>query len=293
MPDVTDGLAHIVAAAVGALLRGPFARFQRRPSETATVLDGTRLEVERQRVQSTLLRGLSHDFRTPLASIIGAGSALVDYDGRLDRRSRLELARTVVEEGRRLELMVSNVLSIESLESLEANIAASRVNLGELVHRAVAQLGQRLAERPLELSLATPDLMISADAVLLERLLMNLLENCLRYTPPGSPILLSAGAHAGSVVLEVSDRGPGLARAHAERVFERSRRVTIGPAHNGSLGLGLVICKAIADAHSARLEAENRSGGGLTVRLILRSREAWPLEPPGAACAQRREVSAR
>jgi len=226
------------------------------------------LATQRERAQDALLRSLAHDFRTPLASILCAGSSLLDHGERLPESSRTELATTVVEESERLNRLLTNVLSMTRLEAIGSTAEQEVQPLDEIVAAALDRVGERLSERPLSFS-APDELLVAADAVLLGQLVTNVVENCLRYTPTGSPIEIVIEARGSQGVLRISDRGPGVAPGREAHLFEKFYRAPTGHVNDGGLGIGLTICSAIAQVHGGRIEAANREGGGLVVSLFL------------------------
>lgn len=247
----------------------------------AVALDRVRLaaEARREELRTGLLSSVSHDLRTPLASITGAATAL-RQDEALDADTRRELIDSIVSEAERLERLVSNLLDMTRLEQGAVTVQREWVPAEEVVGSALTRLERRLSGHLVHVTVA-PDLpLLSVDPVLLEQLLVNLLENAAKYTPPGSEIAVSATLEGAEVVLEVADRGPGLPPGEEERIFERFHR---GPRAGASgTGLGLAIARAIAQVHGGRLSAQNREGGGARFRLAV----PLPADgPPGVARA--------
>jgi two-component system sensor histidine kinase KdpD len=244
--------------------------------QAALVLDRVRLaeearhsalRVEREELRSGLLSSVSHDLRTPLAAITGAGTMLRD-EAALDASLRRELVETVCDEAERLERLVSNLLEMTRLESGTVEPRREWVPVDEVVGSALNRVERRLAGRSVRTALA-PDLpLLSIDPVLVEQVLVNLLENAVKYTPPGSELEIRADRDGPSVTFEVADRGPGIPPGDEERIFERFHRGTHGAGIRG-VGLGLPIARAIAQAHGGRLTAANRPGGGAAFRLTL------------------------
>ncbi len=243
--------------------------------QTALALDRVELADEARRaalrakteeLRSGLLSAVSHDLRTPLAAITGAGTMLRD-EAALDPALRRELVETVCDEAERLERLVSNLLDMTRLDSGAVEPRREWVPLVEVIGSALTRLERRLGGRPVTTTLAEEVPLLSIDPVLVEQLFVNLLENAAKYTPPGSPIEIRASREGGTIVVEVADRGPGLPSGAEERVFERFFR----GAHTTvrGVGLGLPISRAIAQAHGGRLAAANRPGGGAVFRLTL------------------------
>lgn len=224
------------------------------------------LRAEGERLRSGLLSAVSHDLRTPLASITGAASTLRD-EAALPPATRRELVDAICDEAERLERMVSNLLEMTRLDSGAVRPRREWVPAEELVGVALERLGRPLAGRRVTTHLEPGLPLLSVDPILVEQLLLNLLENAAKYTPAGTDVEIRCARDRDGVVLEVADRGPGIPAGDEERVFERFRR----GAHPGvrGVGLGLPISRAIAQVHGGRLSAANRPGGGAVFRLTL------------------------
>jgi two-component system sensor histidine kinase KdpD len=234
------------------------------------------LRVKAEELRSGLLSAVSHDLRTPLAAITGAGTMLRDAAA-LDPALRRDLVETVCEEAERLERLVSNLLDMTRLDSGAVEPKREWVPLVEVVGAALTRLERRLAGRTITTTIADDVPLLSIDPVLIEQLFLNLFENAAKYTPPTSEIEIRAVREGGTLVVDVADRGPGIPPGEEERVFERFHRGT----HSGvrGVGLGLPIARAIAQAHGGRLVASNRPGGGALFRLTM----PLPAEPPPRA----------
>ncbi len=226
-----------------------------------------RLQAETEQMRSTLLSSVSHDLRTPLAVIAGITSSLLvgPPAPEAERRAALE---AVYSEAGRLNRLVGNLLEMTRLESGTIQVHKEWQPLEEVVGAAVGRLDRQLVDRPLRIDLA-PDLsLVPLDAVLIEQVLINLLDNALRYTPAGSPLDLSARRDGGGVSVELADRGAGLPPGEEERVFEKFYRVA-GAGGTGGAGLGLAICRGMIAAHGGRIEAVSRPSGGTIFRFYL------------------------
>jgi two-component system sensor histidine kinase KdpD len=235
------------------------------------------LRARGEELRSSLLSAVSHDLRTPLAAITGAASALRDAAEGLAPAERVELLDTIADEAERLERLLANLLDMTRLESGGVELRREWVPIEEIVGAALGRLERRLAGRAVATDLPEDLPLVAADPLLLEQLLVNLVENAVKYTPAGSPIELSAAVRDGALELAVADRGPGIPRAAESRVFEKFFR----GAHPGvpGAGLGLSICRAIAEAHGGSLMAEDRPGGGAVLRLALPLGEGPPAAP--------------
>jgi two-component system sensor histidine kinase KdpD len=232
------------------------------------------LRAEAEQLRSGLLSAVSHDFRTPLATVVGAATTLRDEGEALDAATRRELTEAICDEGERLERLVSNLLDMTRLDSGAVEPKREWVPLDEVIGSALGRLDRMLSGRRVTTTVPPEAAMVSIDPVLVEQLLVNLLENAAKYTPPGSEIDLVAAREGAAVHLDVSDRGPGIPAGDEERIFERFRRGT-HPGVRG-VGLGLAVSRAIAKAHGGTLAARTRPGGGATLRLTL----PLPGEPP-------------
>jgi two-component system sensor histidine kinase KdpD len=254
----------------------------------AVALDRVRLADEARRsalrarteeLRSGLLSSVSHDLRTPLAAITGASTLLLDA-AVVDPAVRRELVATVVEEAERLERLVSDLLDMTRLDSGVVEPRREWVPLVEVVGAAMNRMERALGTRPVAITIPDDLPLLSIDPILVEQLLVNLLENATKYTPPGSEISVAAAREGGTLVLDVADRGPGLPAGEEERIFERFHRAA-RPGVRG-VGLGLPIARAIAQAHGGRLTAASRPGGGSVFRLTLPV-AAPPAPPPEPA----------
>lgn len=235
-------------------------------------------KVETEQLRNTLLSSISHDLRTPLTAVSGAVSTLIESEGAVDLQSRRELLQTIQEEASRLNGMIRNVLDLTRLESGAITVRKEWQPLEEIVGAVLNRLGDRLGDRLLEVRLP-PDLpLIPFDALLLEQVLANLMENVIKYASHESPVELSAALGPEFVTVEVADRGPGITPGDEERIFEKFVR---GRASGGGVGLGLAICRAIVNAHGGRIWAENRAGGGAAFRFTLPVEGTAPLTKTG------------
>jgi two-component system sensor histidine kinase KdpD len=236
-----------------------------------------RVAAETERTRSALLSAVSHDLRTPLASIAGAAS-LLRAEPDLEPQVRAELLATVHEEADRLSRLVADLLDLTRLESGDLRVQKEPYPLEEIVDSALARRASELRGRAVERRVPEEVLVAPVDPLLLEQVLLNLLENAAKYTPPGSPLEVSVERRGEQAVLEVADRGPGLPPGAEARVFERFYRAADSHRSRGT-GLGLTVSEAIVRAHHGRIEAENRPGGGALFRVSL------PLADDGAESA--------
>ncbi len=218
------------------------------------------VEMESERLRSSLLSTVSHDLRTPLAAILGsAGTLLAKKEFQNDPPTR-DLVENIQSEGERLSRLVQNLLEVTRLES-GVQLRKELYPLEETIGSALERLNKK------EISVHLPKNLppVPMDGVLIEQVFINLLENALRYTPSGQNIHLTAALEGASMVISVADQGPGLKKQELESVFEKFHRSPDSPG----AGLGLAICRAIVHAHGGRIWVENRPEGGAVFRFTL------------------------
>jgi two-component system sensor histidine kinase KdpD len=233
--------------------------------------EAARLEMESERLRSTLLSCVSHDLRTPLGAITGAATMLLDESLALTAARRVDLARAIYEEADRLNRLVTNLLAMTRLESGDLRVTKEWVPLEEVVGSALDRFRAEPEDRRVSTVLADDLPLVPMDPLLLEQVFVNLIENALRYAPPGAPVELSARREGDAVAVEIADRGPGLPQGSEARVFDKFFRAG---ARRGGTGLGLAICRGIVSAHGGTIKAANRPGGGALFTFSL------PLEGP-------------
>ena len=224
------------------------------------------LRVEGERLRNSLLSSVSHDLRTPLAVITGSASTLLESGGALEATVQRDLLQTIREEAERLNRLVHNLLEMTRLET-GVEVRKEWHSLEELIGAALARLELALRDRSVHTDVAKDLPLIPMDDVLVEQVLINLLENAVKYTPAGTAIDVRAWAEDDQVMVEVADRGPGLAAGDESRIFEKFYRGA-APDSRGA-GLGLAICRAIVEAHGGRIWAQNRPDGGAVFRFSL------------------------
>jgi len=241
-----------------------------------------RIEIETERLRSSLLSSVSHDLRTPLATITGATSSLLHADGQLDDATRRDLIVSIGDEADRLNRLVRNLLDMTRLEAGAVDVQREWQPLEEVVGAALTRLDNQLADRVITTQLPPSLPLVPIDGVLIEQVLVNVLENALKYTPPTSSITVGAFADGSGVTVEVADRGPGVPSGDEARVFDKFYRAQDG---GRGVGLGLAICRAIVEAHGGRIWVENRPDGGAVFRFTLPLVGAPPPVPAEANLA--------
>ncbi|KYF75959.1 sensor protein KdpD [Sorangium cellulosum] len=226
-----------------------------------------RLHAQAEELRNALLSSVSHDLRTPLATITGAAGALLDEGEALDPAARRDLMQTVLEEAQRLERLVRNLLDMTRLESGALAVKKEWLPLEEVVGAALNRVEEHLEGREVSIDLGRATGLVPMDGVLIEQVLINLLENALKYSPAGSPIAIRGFIEGSAAMLEIKDRGQGIAPGEEEVIFEKFYRGR-GNGRQG-LGLGLTICRGVVAAHGGRITAENRPDGGAMFRVTL------------------------
>jgi two-component system sensor histidine kinase KdpD len=242
-----------------------------------------RIKVETESLRNSLLAGISHDLRTPLAAIVGAASSLAEEPERLAPQARRELARTIYDEGQRMATLANNILDMARLDSGAVTLNRDWYPLEEIVGGVLTRLRARLEGRPVKIDLPGDAPLVKLDAVLIEQVLTNLFENALKYTPAGTGIAIAADFAPRAVTVTVADEGPGIPPGLEEKLFDKFYRASPERAQSG-VGLGLTICRAIVEAHGGTIRAENRSTHGAAFSFTLPRDETPPAieseEPP-------------
>ncbi len=238
-------------------------------SRAATAALQTRSLREADRLKSALLSSVSHDLRTPLAAIKGAASNLCDPSVQWDRATQYSFAATIVDEADRLNRFVRNLLEMSRLEGSAVRREHTLIDVGDVLASTLQRLKPLLATYELHVDIG-PDLpVVSMDAVQIELVLSNLLENAAKFAPPATPITISVQQAGPNIVVNVADCGPGIPPGELDRIFAKFYRLA-RPEHGpGGTGLGLAICHAIVEAHGGRIWATNRPEGGALFSFTL------------------------
>ena len=208
---------------------------------------------------TALLTSISHDLRTPLASILGCATSLSSCGGLLDNTTKRELIRTIQDEAEILNRFIGNLLNMTRLQAGALQLRTSPLELSDAIGSALRRSAKVLAAHRVEVRLQ-PDLtMLDLDAVLFEQVLFNLLDNAAKYTPPGSLIMIAAWRDDDVVRLQVLDEGPGIPPGDLDRVFQKFFRGDGTVQRCTGTGLGLAICLGFIDAMHGTISAANRS----------------------------------
>jgi two-component system sensor histidine kinase KdpD len=251
------------------------------------VAQASTVQIESERLRNSLLSAISHDLRTPLASLVGLADTL-DLTSPAPTAQQRLISQAIRASALRMSALVGNLLDMARLEAGAVQLNRQWQPLEEVVGSALLACEAQLAQRGVHVHLS-PDLpLLHLDAVLIERVLANLLENAVKYTPEGSDIDIGAKPCSDHVMITMDDHGPGLPPGKEEAIFEKFERGNKESATPG-VGLGLAICRAIVQAHGGAISGANRAGGGARFTITLPrghpptdDGSEWPTRPEGA-----------
>jgi two-component system sensor histidine kinase KdpD len=222
-----------------------------------------------EKLQTALLNSISHDLRTPLVSITGALSSLEDDSAQLSEADRVSLIVNAREEAERLNRLVGNLLDMTRLEAGALRLSEEVCDVQDVISVALEQLKDRVGDRQVSVNVPADLPLVPMDFVLITRVLINLVDNAIKYSLPETPIEVQAHVVSGHLEIAVADRGTGIPPEDLTRVFDKFYRVRQKSGDVGGTGLGLSISKGIVEAHQGFIVAENREGGGTTITLAL------------------------
>jgi two-component system sensor histidine kinase KdpD len=223
---------------------------------------------ETEKLQTALLNSISHDLRTPLASITGALSSLRDDAAFLNEAARHILVSTAWEQADHLNNLLGNLLQMTRLEAGGMKIKPEPCDIQDLIGVALAQLGNRLDNRPIDIQIPDTMPLVSLDMVLMVQVLVNILDNALKYSPPQEKIIICANLSNCKLTLQIIDNGPGIPNTELKSIFDKFYRLE-HPTEVRGTGLGLSISKGIVEAHEGRIWAENKLAGGAIFKLTI------------------------
>jgi PAS domain S-box-containing protein len=226
---------------------------------------------EADKLQQSLFNAVSHDLRTPLASVIGAVSTLLEDGALLDALTQQSLLRTAQDEARRLDALVQNLLDMTRLEGGVIRVEIQPCDVHDVVGAALRQLGEAARSHCVSVTIAPNLPLVPMDHVLIVQVLVNVLDNALRYSSGEAPVEIEAQMSADHLEIRVLDRGRGIPEEELERVFDKFFRGTSQGTPKGT-GLGLSICKGFVEAHNGAIVARNRAQGGTEVAVLLPSK---------------------
>ena len=221
-----------------------------------------------ENLQTALLNSISHDLRTPLVAITGALSVLEVDDKVLDQSTRHTLVENARSEADRLNRLVGNLLNMTRIQAGALRLTLAPCDLSDIIGSSLEAVEGRIGDRQIQIEIETDIPLLMLDYVLMVQVLVNLLDNAAKYSPPSQPIGVHAYRQRGSVEVAVEDRGPGIPEEDLERVFDKFYRVHRPGSVTGT-GLGLSICRGILEAHQGQIRAENRPLGGARIVMAL------------------------
>jgi two-component system sensor histidine kinase KdpD len=255
MPQALETFSGQLALAMGR------ARREREVEEART-------EAEASRIRAALFSSVTHDLRTPLASITASASSLLEEGVPFSESQRMELLGTILEESERLNRLVGNLMDLSRIRAGALLPSIQPVPIEDVVSAVVERMRPALGGRPLAVRIRDDIPPVPVDVVQMDQALTNILENALRYSPDGGPISISASRWQDAVEVRVADRGPGIPADRRDRVFEEFYRRDVNSERAGT-GLGLAIARAVVSAHGGAIWIEETPGGGATVGLRL------------------------
>jgi two-component system, OmpR family, sensor histidine kinase KdpD len=235
-------------------------------------MDRVKRTVESERLRSALLTSISHDLKTPLASVLGAASTMRDLSSALSDTEKRDLLATVIDESERLNRFIANLLDMTKLESGAIVPNTALHDIGEIVGSALRRASKILVHHKVSLDLAADLPMLELDAVLFEQVLFNLLDNAAKYAPADTTISIRSSRDRNFVSLKIIDEGAGIPPGEQESVFDKFYRAQKGDHVRPGTGLGLAISRGFVEAMHGTITASNRSdrsGAVLTIRLPI------------------------
>jgi two-component system, OmpR family, sensor histidine kinase KdpD len=223
---------------------------------------------EADKLQRALLNSVSHNLRTPLASVLGVLNTILEDASLLDVPTQQSLLKTAQSEARQLDWLVQNLLDMTRLEGGAIRVKAEPCDVNDVVAAALRQLGESVRSHAILVTIAPGLPLVPMDDVLMVQVLVNLLDNALKYSPGDGPVEIQARLDAGQLEIGIFDRGRGIPEGELERVFDKFYRVAVPGAPKGT-GLGLSICKGFVEAHNGRILAKRRTEGGTEIAVFL------------------------
>ena len=232
-------------------------------------LEGARVQGETERLRNALLSSVSHDLRSPLASMIGSAGTLASYGDQLPPGERRELLEAILGEGQRLDRYIQNLLDMTKLGHGTLKLNRDWTDATEIVAAAVGRLRKLFPSLRVETALPHDTVLLFVHPALIEQALFNILENAARFTSAEEAVQVVVHSRDGKLLIDVSDRGPGIPEAERALIFDMFYSVSRGDRATQGTGLGLAICRGMIGAHGGSVEALPRDGGGTTIRITL------------------------
>ena len=243
----------------------------------AAEVSDAKLIAEKEGLRTALLSSLSHDLRTPIATILASATSLSANDCRLDRAARLELVSAIEAEAERLNLYVSNLLDMTRLESGALDLKRTLVDPDEAMAAALERMRRRLNGRRILRRFEAEGAAVLADPILLEQVLVNVIENAASFSPPDSDIVAGVAVDGRDAILSVTDSGPGVPASELPRVFDKFFRGRADRARRAGVGLGLSVARGLVEAFDGRIGLESPVKNGRGTRIVIRLPMAQPV----------------
>ena len=266
--DSSDAIPETIEAALQSMIEQATVALERTMLVATT--GKTEQRNESERLRAALLSSISHDLRTPLASILGSATSLKSLGEKMPAQDRRDLLSTIEEEALRLTRFVSNILAMTKLDAGVVEIRTVAVDVADLVRGVATRARQTRPSRKIEIAIDNGAPAVLADASLLEQVLLNLLDNADKYSPAGTSTILSARGEGDSVVISVTDNGIGVAHDELGRIFEKFYRVAGSDGRSPGTGLGLSICAGLVQAMGGTIRAESPTDNVGGTRIVIR-----------------------
>jgi two-component system, OmpR family, sensor histidine kinase KdpD len=249
-------------------------------------MEQAKVLTETEKLRAALLSSVSHDLRTPLASIIGSASSLLTFGDSYDEPTKKDLLMTIQEEADRLNRFVGNLLDITRLESGKLQLDREWTEIQDVIGTALGRLQNPLKQHRLMVDTEPGLPLLRLDFVLMEQVFVNLLDNAAKYSQPGTTITIEARQVMDTVTVQVADQGVGVPPQDLEQIFDKFHRVRSGDRRAAGTGLGLSICRGIVEAHGGKISAVSAGQDkGTAISLV------FPVEPQPTAMEQGRTNS--
>jgi two-component system sensor histidine kinase KdpD len=229
----------------------------------------THLDVESERIRSNLLRAVSHDLKTPLAGIVGSSSTLLENWDQIEDRAKTTLVSDIYDDAQWLTNSVDNILNITKIEDGRIEVRKNLEAAEEVVAEAIGRVKKYAGSRTIKTEVPDELLLIKMDAGLMKQMLVNLLDNAVKFTDENAEIKISVYKEDTYAVFEVSDNGPGIPAKDLPYIFDRFYTIDKGTSKRKGMGLGLAICKSIALAHGGGISVWNKEGGGAVFKATI------------------------
>ncbi len=229
----------------------------------------TQLQIQTERLKADMLRSISHDFRTPLTSVMGLSSTALDNYDKMDEEGRKKYLRSIYEEASWLNEIVENILQATRFEEGSVKLNLEEEAAEEIITEAVTHVKKHAGKREIRVKIPDEIIFVRVDGVLIRQVLVNLLNNAVNYSPEGSEIAVSLRREGARVIFEVSDNGVGISDEDLPHIFERYKRGESGKLHGKGIGLGLSLCKSIVEAHGGEISIGRNLPKGTVVSFYV------------------------